>query len=105
MADTQLGLHSYDVLADIQRIWKAKQSKNTGCELKKYGGLDDILKVSVVIPLYGRYDFMQHQLHNFSSDPFMKEVEIIYEKKPRGQVEPDPNYTTSMVMCTVFSNP
>jgi hypothetical protein len=34
--------------------------------------------VSVVIPLYGRYDFMQHQLANFSSDPFMKEVEIIY---------------------------
>jgi hypothetical protein len=52
--------------------------KNTGCELKTYGGLDGIPKVSVVIPLYGRYDFMQHQLANFSSDPFMKEVEIIY---------------------------
>jgi GT2 family glycosyltransferase len=67
-----------DALTDIQRIWKAKQSKNTGCELKTYGGLDGIPKVSVVIPLYGRYDFMQHQLANFSSDPFMKEVEIIY---------------------------
>jgi GT2 family glycosyltransferase len=67
-----------DALADIHRIWKAKQSKNTESELKTYGGLDGIPKVSVVIPLYGRYDFMQHQLANFSSDPFMKEVEIIY---------------------------
>jgi GT2 family glycosyltransferase len=67
-----------DALADIHRIWKVKQSKNTESELKIYGGFDGIPKVSVVIPLYGRYDFMQHQLANFSSDPFMKKVEIIY---------------------------
>lgn len=65
-------------LSDIQRIWKAKQSKNNGSELKTYGGLEGAPKVSVIIPLYGRYDFMQHQLANFSSDPFMREVEVIY---------------------------
>jgi len=67
-----------DVLPEIQRIWRAKQSKNTGSELKTYGGLTGITKASVVIPLYGRYDFMQHQLANFSADPFMEQVEVIY---------------------------
>lgn len=67
-----------DTLSDIQRIWKAKQSKNNGSELKTYGGLEVQPKVSVIIPLYGRYDFMQHQLASFSSDSFMHEVEIIF---------------------------
>jgi GT2 family glycosyltransferase len=69
---------SVNALPDIHRIWKAKQSKNTGSELKTYGGLVGTPKASVVIPLYGRYDFMQHQLANFSTDPFMEQVEIIY---------------------------
>lgn len=67
-----------DTLSDIQRIWKAKQSKNNGSDLKTYGGLEGQPKVSVIIPLYGRYDFMQHQLANFSSDPFMQEVEVVF---------------------------
>ncbi|ABG41723.1 glycosyl transferase, family 2 [Paraglaciecola sp. T6c] len=69
---------SSESLPDIHRIWKAKQSKNNGSELKTYGGLIGEPKVSVVIPLYGRYDFMQFQLSNFSSDPFMQSVEVIY---------------------------
>lgn len=67
-----------NVLPDIHRIWKAKQLKNTGSELKTYGPIVGTPKASVIIPLYGRYDFMQHQLANFSTDPFMAQVEVIY---------------------------
>lgn len=70
-------LHS-EALPEIHRIWKAKQSKNNNRELKGFGDEIDEPKVSVVIPLYGRYDFMQHQLANFAADPFMSAVEVIY---------------------------
>ena len=69
---------SANALSDIHRIWKAKQSKNNHSELKHFGETLEAPKASVIIPLYGRYDFMQHQLANFSADPFMEQVEIIY---------------------------
>jgi GT2 family glycosyltransferase len=69
---------SSSALSDIHRIWKAKQSKNNHKELKSFGQFISAPKTTVIIPLYGRYDFMQHQLANFSDDPFMEQVEIIY---------------------------
>lgn len=65
-------------LPEIQKIWRAKQSKNTGQELKQFGALTASPIVSIIIPLYGRYDFMQHQLANFSNDETMQNAEIIY---------------------------
>lgn len=65
-------------LPEIHRIWKSKQSKNNNRELKVFGNEVKVPKVSIIIPLYGRYDFMQYQLANFSADPFMHEVEVIY---------------------------
>lgn len=34
--------------------------------------------ISVVIPIYGRYDFIQYQLSQFCNDPYMYKTEIIY---------------------------
>ncbi|MGE8113147.1 glycosyltransferase family 2 protein [Pseudomonas sp. NPDC086566] len=37
------------------------------------------IKTSVIIPLYGRWDFVEHQLSAFAKDPaFKKDVEIVY---------------------------
>lgn len=69
---------SASALSDIHRIWKAKQSKNNQNDLRLFGQPISVPRASVIIPLYGRYDFMQHQLANFSADPFMEYVEIIY---------------------------
>jgi GT2 family glycosyltransferase/uncharacterized protein with GYD domain len=69
---------SGNALSDIHRIWKAKQSKNNNCERRSFGEQVGAPKASIVIPLYGRYDFIQHQIANFSADPFMQQVEIIY---------------------------
>jgi len=39
----------------------------------------DAIKTSVIIPLYGRWDFVEHQLSSFAKDPaFKKDIEIIY---------------------------
>jgi GT2 family glycosyltransferase len=35
-------------------------------------------KVSIIIPLYGRYDFMRHQLAQFVSDPDFDTADLIY---------------------------
>lgn len=35
-------------------------------------------KVSIIIPLYGRYDFMRHQLAQFVSDPDFDAADLIY---------------------------
>lgn len=33
---------------------------------------------TVLVPLYGRYDFLYHQLARFSHDPAMREVDLVY---------------------------
>lgn len=35
-------------------------------------------EVSIIIPIYGRYDFIQYQLSQFCNDPYMYKTEIIY---------------------------
>lgn len=43
------------------------------------GTQPDIPKVSVIIPLYGRTDFVEHQLMEFAKDPwFLRNAELIY---------------------------
>jgi GT2 family glycosyltransferase len=43
------------------------------------GKLPDSPAVSVIVPLYGRSDFVEHQLIEFAADPWFKEnVELVY---------------------------
>lgn len=48
-------------------------------------------EVSIIIPLYGRYDFIQYQLSQFCNDSYMYKTEIIY-------VIDDPAIFDSVVM-------
>lgn len=48
-------------------------------EVRQVGATVAEPEVSLVIPLYGRYDFVEHQLLEFAADPFIRErCEIIY---------------------------
>jgi GT2 family glycosyltransferase len=44
----------------------------------EYGSLDGTPEVSVVIPLYGRVDFLEHQLAQFVQDPEMHRADLVY---------------------------
>ncbi|NQZ04545.1 glycosyltransferase [Idiomarina sp.] len=66
-----------EVLPAIQKIWKARQS-SAHAECLTYGRMPENPRCSVVVPLYGRYDFMQFQLSAFSADEAMKDIELIY---------------------------
>jgi GT2 family glycosyltransferase len=47
-------------------------------EVINYGTPSESPEVSVVIPLYGRVDFLEHQLAQFVLDPEMRSVDLVY---------------------------
>jgi GT2 family glycosyltransferase len=44
----------------------------------RFGARPDDAQVSVVVPLYGRLDFLEHQLAQWVLDPAMRETDLIY---------------------------
>lgn len=58
-------------------INRIEHPQNTWVE--RAGSVPDQPEVSIVVPLYGRYDFVEHQLLEFAEDPFIrKRCEVIY---------------------------
>lgn len=58
-------------------INRIEHPKNTWVE--RAGIVPAQPEVSIVVPLYGRYDFVDHQLLEFAEDPFIrKRCEVIY---------------------------
>ena len=54
-----------EAAAKIERVWQ-------------YGEPPQTPTVSIVVPLYGRIDFLEHQLAQFVHDPEMREADLIY---------------------------
>ena len=46
--------------------------------VRDYGSVPASAVVSVVVPLYGRVDFVEHQLAEYVHDPELREAEIVY---------------------------
>jgi len=47
-------------------------------DIEDYGSVPSKPSVSIIIPLYGRVDFVEHQLAQFVDDPELREAELIY---------------------------
>lgn len=47
-------------------------------EVLEFGTRPGSAEVSIVVPLYGRIDFLEHQLAQFVHDPEMREADLIY---------------------------
>jgi len=56
---------------------------------KQYGNKVKDPVCSIIIPLYGRYDFVLHQISQFVSDPDFSKIEILY-------VNDDPRIQTAL---------
>lgn len=54
-----------EAATEIERVWQ-------------YGEPPAAPAVSIVVPLYGRIDFLEHQLAQFVHDPEMREADLIY---------------------------
>ena len=64
----------------IGAVWKARTENATNEQLVHYNksAAEDSPEVSLIIPIYGRYDFIEHQLAQFANDPDMRSHEILY---------------------------
>jgi GT2 family glycosyltransferase len=73
--DTVLMDHAVPAVTRIQqRLEERAEIK----EVWEYGEAPSAAKVSIVVPLYGRIDFLEHQLAQFVHDPELRESELIY---------------------------
>ncbi|MBB1296290.1 glycosyltransferase [Pseudoalteromonas sp. SR41-7] len=67
------------ILRHLADIWQGESiMDNLLPEVGMFGEVNVQPTVSVIIPIYGRYDFLQHQLLAFSNDADMQNHEIIY---------------------------
>jgi GT2 family glycosyltransferase len=77
----------------IQAIWSQRRRGDGAADIRDFGTQPFQPGVSLVIPLYGRIDFIEFQLANFVDDPDMTGNEIIY-------VLDDPSlFTATLTLC------
>ena len=71
----------FDLLGSpLKNMWEEYYSSlELNIEVKKYGRIPSNPKLSIIVPLYGRVDFMEFQNSIFSTDKdFLENVELIY---------------------------
>lgn len=66
------------VVPAVSRIQQRLEERATLKEVWEYGEAPTNAKTSIVVPLYGRIDFLEHQLAQFVHDPELRESELIY---------------------------
>jgi GT2 family glycosyltransferase len=66
--------------AIIHALWDMRETQQSASQLIRFNPLEDTAcpQVSIIIPIYGRYDFIEYQLAQFANDDFMHKQEIIY---------------------------
>jgi len=62
----------------VAAAWAQRRRPPRAPEIKDYGEKVTAPECSLIIPLYGRYDFMEHQIARFVDDPALRGQEIIY---------------------------
>ena len=66
------------IIPTIHEIWDARQSQHNDSTVHCFGPEISSPVLSIVIPIYGRYDFIRHQVAQFSSDHDFNNIELIY---------------------------
>lgn len=62
----------------LSTLWHREPLLDSDKIIKNYGPQTESPNVSVIIPIYGRYDFIAHQISAFKKDPSFDKFEIIY---------------------------
>ncbi|TON20784.1 hypothetical protein CGH62_25010, partial [Vibrio parahaemolyticus] len=65
------------VLPLLSTLWHREPLLDSDKIIKNYGPQTESPNVSVIIPIYGRYDFIAHQISAFKKDPSFDKFEII----------------------------
>lgn len=75
MVDDKFSKH---VATAVEKCWKNRIQARNNAELKVFGEAVQNPKLSLIIPIYGRYDFVQIQMSQFSLDNSFRHIEIVY---------------------------
>jgi GT2 family glycosyltransferase len=62
----------------LSRLVAHRTSRDEVTAVHSYGGQVEAPDVTVLVPLYKRLDFLEHQLAAFVSDPDMRGVDLVY---------------------------
>lgn len=62
----------------IRQLMKFRSARLCVEDVRDYGHVPKNPHVSVIVPLYKRIDFLEHQLAQFTLDPEFQQVELIY---------------------------
>lgn len=67
-----------NVLPALTSVWSKRLGVDQDWDERCFGEVTSDPKLSLIIPIYGRYDFVQHQMAQFSIDPEFSRYEVIY---------------------------
>ncbi|RUP83091.1 glycosyltransferase family 2 protein [Alteromonas sp. KS69] len=62
----------------IEKCWRGRLEAPNSALIKQFGASVENSDLSLIIPIYGRYDFVQIQMSQFSLDPDFDNIEIVY---------------------------
>ena len=62
----------------VSALWAAHSPSRQRALVERFGPQPSSAQVSIVVPLYGRHDFVDYQLALFADDPDFRNVELIY---------------------------
>ena len=62
----------------VERLWNSRPEVPNANSVIDVGIVPDNPTVSVIVPIYGRNDFIEYQLSLFADDPDWKDAELIY---------------------------
>ncbi|HEV2302086.1 MAG TPA: glycosyltransferase, partial [Stellaceae bacterium] len=75
-------LYAEAIAPAVDRLWAAARRDRPAANETLYGEPPPAPQVSIVVPLYGRIDFLHHQVARFSNDPEFRPpgaiVELLY---------------------------
>lgn len=72
------GLFSRGLGQAIEAVNRSRPPFGGRIEEAQYGTPNDTADISVIVPLYGRFDFLRHQLAQFADDADFGRVDLVY---------------------------
>lgn len=66
------------LLPILSNLWEKPSVDTSKLIINNYGSFNTPPEISLIIPIYGRYDFLSHQLSAFKLDEDFRNIEIIY---------------------------
>ncbi|MBB1442443.1 MULTISPECIES: glycosyltransferase family 2 protein [Pseudoalteromonas] len=68
------------IMPALHGIWgdRVKKPNTDSIKIYDYGTTPEAPRCSIIVPLYGRYDFVLHQISQFEKDATLEDIELIY---------------------------